>query len=384
MEQETFGGVRDMLHELGAIDASGLNYRCERGAEARIFYQTHSLGLQSAHAPWKTETQNRKLSGKRTAVDVCLFRPAAEEAEAVVLDMGEYEAPLALAPIKAPADPVPALPQLQALRHLSASMPPVAEHWPNGPFLPGAMASDRSTRGGGGGGGGYGGYGGGGAPPRPSSARRPGARVRLVQICAPPVLGRAKVFGNRLALKDDWVCVDSPYFDAPAALVAPLGDRASLLFSDAAAADAGHQPDGSMHPDSYNHYPGHHQQNQLALARAGSAGDGEALSPIARSTAASGSGSVSVQRGPLPNVTLVFASVDGAKNFIKRRRSFADEVHALLSLLFREALRFVPGGYFCREQEGDLKVRFILFCWFLTRLLACSLLELNRHCRCNG
>jgi len=42
MEQETFSGIRDMLHELGAIDASGLNYR--------------------------------KLSGKRTAVDVVLLR----------------------------------------------------------------------------------------------------------------------------------------------------------------------------------------------------------------------------------------------------------------------------------------------------------------------
>jgi hypothetical protein len=37
MEGETFYGIRDMLHELGAIDAGGLNYR--------------------------------KLSGKRTVVD---------------------------------------------------------------------------------------------------------------------------------------------------------------------------------------------------------------------------------------------------------------------------------------------------------------------------
>ena len=31
MEQESFAGIRDMMHELGAIDANGLNYRCEGG-----------------------------------------------------------------------------------------------------------------------------------------------------------------------------------------------------------------------------------------------------------------------------------------------------------------------------------------------------------------
>lgn len=31
MEQETFNGIRDLLHELGAIDANGLNYRRRGG-----------------------------------------------------------------------------------------------------------------------------------------------------------------------------------------------------------------------------------------------------------------------------------------------------------------------------------------------------------------
>lgn len=41
--------------------------------------------------------------------------------------------------------------------------------------------------------------------------------VRLIQIVAPALLGRARVFGNQLQFKEDWACVDMPYFDAPGA-----------------------------------------------------------------------------------------------------------------------------------------------------------------------
>jgi len=47
-------------------------------------------------------------------------------------------------------------------------------------------------------------------------------RLRLYQVLAPSLVGRAKVFGNRLALGPGFVCVDAPYFDAPAAWRAPL------------------------------------------------------------------------------------------------------------------------------------------------------------------
>ncbi|GIL91787.1 hypothetical protein Vretifemale_19327, partial [Volvox reticuliferus] len=39
--------------------------------------------------------------------------------------------------------------------------------------------------------------------------------VRLYQIISPALTGRAKVFGNKVALKDEWFCSDSPYFAAP-------------------------------------------------------------------------------------------------------------------------------------------------------------------------
>ncbi len=58
---------------------------------------------------------------------------------------------------------------------------------------------------------------------------------------------------------------------------------------------------------------------------------------------------------PVPPVTLVFTSVEGAKMFASRRRHLAKEVHAHLSPLLLEAARHVGGGYLCRMQPGDLK-----------------------------
>eukprot|EP00955_Chlamydomonas_euryale_P001026 11920-Chlamydomonas_euryale.AAC.1 len=44
----------------------------------------------------------------------------------------------------------------------------------------------------------------------------PGEHVlHLYQLAAPSLCERVKAFGNKLALKDEWVCVDKPYFEAP-------------------------------------------------------------------------------------------------------------------------------------------------------------------------
>jgi hypothetical protein len=43
----------------------------------------------------------------------------------------------------------------------------------------------------------------------------PRQRVRLVQILAPSLVGRAAVWGNQLSLKSSWVCCDAPYYEAP-------------------------------------------------------------------------------------------------------------------------------------------------------------------------
>lgn len=45
------------------------------------------------------------------------------------------------------------------------------------------------------------------------NTRRP--RVRLVQILAPSLVGRAFVWGSKMSLKSNWVCTDPPYFEAP-------------------------------------------------------------------------------------------------------------------------------------------------------------------------
>ena len=44
------------------------------------------------------------------------------------------------------------------------------------------------------------------------SSERP---LKLFQVLSPSLVPRAKVFGNKLALKEEWICVDAPYFTAP-------------------------------------------------------------------------------------------------------------------------------------------------------------------------
>lgn len=50
-------------------------------------------------------------------------------------------------------------------------------------------------------------------------------RMRLYQVLAPSLVGRARHFGSAVALKSEWVCVDAPYFDAPAAAEFALSPR---------------------------------------------------------------------------------------------------------------------------------------------------------------
>ena len=199
-----------------------------------------------------------------------------------------------------------------------------------------------------------------------------------------------QTFGNKLAIKEDWSCTDMPYFDAPGALVAPLGTRVggSFALPPPAAAAPGAAGPGALALASASHDDGGggggggggDADSSGRGAYGSPLGSAHACGPAAGAAALAAAGSASGAPPPaargrgygsaprpgfllhsivggggsaaLPNVTLVFACVDGAKNFIKRRRSFADEVHQLLSTLMREALRHVPGGYLCREQEG--------------------------------
>lgn len=42
-----------------------------------------------------------------------------------------------------------------------------------------------------------------------------GQRMRLYQVLAPSQLARGRIFGGKLALKEEWLALDSPYFNAP-------------------------------------------------------------------------------------------------------------------------------------------------------------------------
>jgi hypothetical protein len=57
----------------------------------------------------------------------------------------------------------------------------------------------------------------------------------------------------------------------------------------------------------------------------------------------------------MPKVTMVFTIADGSKGLARRLPREVGETSILLRELMMDALRHVPGGYFCREQPGDLK-----------------------------
>ena len=57
----------------------------------------------------------------------------------------------------------------------------------------------------------------------------------------------------------------------------------------------------------------------------------------------------------LPQVTAVFCMVDGGTAYAARNRSEAKLVNAEIMAVMRNALRQIPGGYFVRQQDGDLK-----------------------------
>jgi hypothetical protein len=54
-------------------------------------------------------------------------------------------------------------------------------------------------------------------------------KLRVMQLLAPELVGRAKVFGNQLALRADMKCQDMPYFDGPGTMTTPLGPEKSII-----------------------------------------------------------------------------------------------------------------------------------------------------------
>lgn len=71
-----------------------------------------------------------------------------------------------------------------------------------------------------------------------------------------------------------------------------------------------------------------------------------------------GTGSVSHSHAPLPDVTIVFASVVGASSYaLKRSRSDTKFLNKAIRRCMLRQLMAMPGGdgYLCRCQEADLK-----------------------------
>jgi hypothetical protein len=118
------------------------------------------------------------------------------------------------------------------------------------------------------------------------------SRLRVFSVLPQVLADRAKEWGSCLSLREGWRQTDRGFFDAPGALAA-----ACLVPHTAALAGAA-----------------------------------------------------------MPPVTMVFAAVEGARSLLRwRRGADAREALRLLRLVLRSVLAAAPGGYLCREQEGDLR-----------------------------
>jgi hypothetical protein len=138
--------------------------------------------------------------------------------------------------------------------------------------------------------------------------------LRLFQLLPPLLAGRAKTFGK--VLRTEMACTDTPYFDAPGALVAPLGPEAFL-------------------------------PQDMPEVRACCA--------CCACWAACHTCQLKRSLSPRPQVTTVFCSIDGARRLRWRRAEARQEVHQLCSRAIKETLRAMPEGYLSGEQPGDLK-----------------------------
>ncbi|GAX78739.1 hypothetical protein CEUSTIGMA_g6176.t1 [Chlamydomonas eustigma] len=123
---------------------------------------------------------------------------------------------------------------------------------------------------------------------RDSSFQRRGQIMRIYQVLAPSLVSRGHVFGSKLSLKEEWVCVDEPYFNAPGVATAKLTPADSVKAS-------------------------------------------------------------------WSNTACVFAQVDGGKQFATRFRKDAHDMCLELVAVMRSVVRQIPGSYFVRLQEAEMK-----------------------------
>uniref|UniRef100_A0A383VRV6 Guanylate cyclase domain-containing protein n=1 Tax=Tetradesmus obliquus TaxID=3088 RepID=A0A383VRV6_TETOB len=410
MDEATFARIKEELHPLGAVDANGLNY--DKLAQRTSLWQLLCLGTLCS-------------SRRHDMLDAD---------EAVVLDMGQYEVPAPPQKVASMRNANASLrqslkivwPQMLTQPH-AADLPASSGLQESGgglqesgglqdgyllqptSSLPGAVPLACSSYG----------YGqqqqqqqqqqqrgsAGGADASGNAPLTARQRVRLVQILAPSLVGRAAVWGNQLSLKSSWVCCDAPYYEAPGAVEAPLGNavagRTNSLGAAAAAAGAAassspqlqlqQQLDTSTATGSAGLSPtaslslgaadaaaaaatdtaGDAPKHNFAVAAFASVDSEQQAMLCISSPAAAAAGAASSYwhhnapqqqqllgrqlAPPMPPVTMVFLVVEGAKVFGKGRRPLVKEVHAQLAALLVEALKHTQGGYLCRMQEGDLK-----------------------------
>ncbi|EFJ44638.1 hypothetical protein VOLCADRAFT_95039 [Volvox carteri f. nagariensis] len=244
MDETTFKSIKERMEEFGAVDQNGMNYK----------------KLNSIQPP---------------CYPTCIKRIRNPD-DALLLDMGEYS--------YCPGAKRLPLFQFEPTTATATATTPTA--------AAAAAAAEAAAA-----------AGTGSAPSTPQAAMRRTngtivAVIRVFQILSPSLVGRAKVFGNKLALRDEWRCSDDPYLAAPGTLKVPLGPA-------------------------------------------------DIVAPNPTS---------------MPYITMAFAIVEGAKEFAGKHRQDVQRVSDMCTACIRACLRVVCGGYMCRSQDGELKYMVAFAC----------------------
>eukprot|EP00798_Chlamydomonas_sp_ICE-L_P013866 gene13866-19791_t len=264
LDEETFNTVKDRLLELGAVDHNGINYSM--------------LSKSPKSSPWHICKFWKKDS------DSC-------DGDAPVLDMGTYiySASKKLPIMLSTSEKARTFSRIKSF--IGTNSPKAEEIKSNTPALASSVSKRAGSRG----------------QKRISKRRTKEGQSKVEET--------AKVLGNKLALKDKYVCSDPPYF---------MGLLVDKLFIQMTTQLLATESVLKLLVTS------------ILLAPFGEFQDSNEMPP------------------PLPDVTVVYVGVEGGGSFVSKNRKESKQVHDTIVMVLRNVLRQVPGGYLCLFDETIL------------------------------
>lgn len=185
--------------------------------------------------------------------------------------------------------------------------------------------------------------------------------LHLYQVLAPGLVGRGRLFGSHLGLKEEWQMLDEPYFSAPGAVgwqgrggVGPGASRGKGWWTGTAPLALSQWAPCLPHTPIRMVNVAHPLQSPTAR-RASPVSRHPSLQPrvilAGALFAPVSSCDIALTGLELPPVTVVFCMVDAGKQFALRHRRDAHLIHHVLEAVVRSILRQVGKGE-AREAEG--------------------------------